>query len=119
MPSNRAASVTLDARALPATGWHEDFQAANEYATELAKERGAHKVASFHRLLVEGTGTYALELFQSAPALDTVYVPIGLGAGICGTIAAREGLRLATKIVGEVGKRTGGVLRGWTSPSPR
>jgi len=80
----------------------EDFQAANEYATELAKERGAHKVASFHRLLVEGTGTYALELFQSAPALDTVYVPIGLGSSICGVVAAREALGLKTKIVGVV-----------------
>src|ERR1700761_9141723 len=81
----------------------EDFQAANEYATELAKERGAHKVASFHRLLVEGTGTYALELFQSTPALDTVYVPIGLGSSICGVVAAREALGLKTKIVGVAG----------------
>jgi threonine dehydratase len=80
----------------------EDFQAANEYATELAKERGAHKVASFHRRLVEGTGTYALEMFESAPALDTVYVPIGLGSSICGVAAAREALGLKTKIVGVV-----------------
>ena len=43
----------------------EDFQAANEYATELARERGAHKVQSFHPLLVAGTGTYALEMFEA------------------------------------------------------
>ena len=80
----------------------EDFQAANEYATELAKERGTHKVASFHRRLVEGTGTYALEMFESAPALDAVYVPIGLGSSICGVAAAREALGLKTKIIGVV-----------------
>jgi threonine dehydratase len=77
-----------------------DFQAANEYATELGRERGAHKVASFHPLLVAGTGTYALEMFTSAPELDTVYVPIGLGSSICGVAAAREALGLKTKIVG-------------------
>jgi threonine dehydratase len=77
-----------------------DFQAASEYATELAKERGAHKVASFHPLLVAGTGTYALEMFTAAPELDTIYVPIGLGSSICGVAAAREALGLKTRIVG-------------------
>ena len=80
----------------------DDFQAANEYATELAAERGLHKVASFDRLLVVGTGTYALEMFESAPELDTVYVPIGLGSSICGVVAARAALGLRTTIVGVV-----------------
>ncbi|MBV8630526.1 MAG: threonine dehydratase [Silvibacterium sp.] len=80
----------------------DDFQAANEYATELAAERGIHKVASFARPLVVGTGTYALEMFQSAPELDSVYVPVGLGSSICGVIAARNALGLKTRIVGVV-----------------
>jgi threonine dehydratase len=80
----------------------DDFQAANEYATELAAERGLHKVLSFDRLLVVGTGTYALEMFEAAPELDTVFVPVGLGSSICGVIAARAALGLKTKIVGVV-----------------
>jgi len=80
----------------------EDFQAANEYATQLAAERGLHKVASFDRLLVVGTGTYALEMFEVAPQLDTLFVPVGLGSSICGVIAARAALGLKTKIVGVV-----------------
>jgi threonine dehydratase len=82
----------------------EDFQAANEYATELAKERGVHKVPSFDRLLVVGTGTYALEMLAAAPELDVVYVPVGLGSSICGVAAAREALGLKTRIVGVVAK---------------
>jgi threonine dehydratase len=80
----------------------DDFQAANEYATELAAERGLHKVASFDRKLVVGTGTYALEMFEAAPELDTVFVPVGLGSSICGVTAVREALQLKTKIVGVV-----------------
>ena len=80
----------------------DDFQAANEYATELAADRGLHKVASFDRLLVVGTGTYALEMFEAAPELDMVFVPVGLGSSICGVIAARAALGLKTKIVGVV-----------------
>ncbi|HEX3471579.1 MAG TPA: threonine dehydratase [Silvibacterium sp.] len=82
----------------------EDFQAANEYATVLAEERGLHKVASFDRLLVVGTGTYALEMFETAPELNTVFVPVGLGSSICGVIAARAALGLKARIVGVVAK---------------
>jgi threonine dehydratase len=50
-------------------------------------------------------GTYSLELLRAVPDLDTVYVPIGLGSGICGMIAARDALGLATRIVGVVSER--------------
>lgn len=79
-----------------------DFDAAKETAMRLAEERGLVMVPSFHRDLVRGVATYALELFRAAPALDTVYVPIGLGSGICGTIAVRDALGLPTKVVGVV-----------------
>ncbi len=36
------------------------------------------------------------------PDLHTVFVPIGCGSGICGLIAARDALGLATRIVGVV-----------------
>ncbi len=79
-----------------------DFDAARETAMRLAGERGLSMVPSFHRDLVCGVATYALELFRAAPLLDTVYVPIGLGSGICGTIAVRDALGLSTKVVGVV-----------------
>ena len=79
-----------------------DFDAAREVAMQLAGERGLSMVPSFHRDLVCGVATYALELFRAAPPLDTVYVPIGLGSGICGTIAVRDALGLSTKVVGVV-----------------
>ncbi|MGQ0677955.1 MAG: threonine dehydratase [Rhodospirillales bacterium] len=78
----------------------QDFQEAFEYAMNLARERGLHPMPSFHPLLAHGTATYGLELFRAVPDLDMVYVPIGMGSGICGAIAARDGLGLKTKIVG-------------------
>ena len=79
-----------------------DFQAAYEYAMAAAERENLHPVRSFHPLLVRGVASYALELFRAAPDLDVVYVPIGLGSGICGVIAAREALDLKTEIVGVV-----------------
>jgi threonine dehydratase len=79
-----------------------DFQASLEASAEVAAARGWHQVPSFHPLLVRGVATYSLELFRSVPRLDVLYVPIGLGSGICGAIAVRDALGLSTKIVGVV-----------------
>jgi threonine dehydratase len=79
-----------------------DFDAARETAARLAEEQGLAMVPSFHRDLVLGVASYALELFRGAPPLDTVYVPIGLGSGICGVIAMRDALSPSTKVVGVV-----------------
>lgn len=79
-----------------------DFQAASEAAARIAEERGWHRLPSFHPLLVTGVATYAMELFQAAPPLDVVYVPVGLGSGACGVLAAREALGLRTEVVGVV-----------------
>jgi threonine dehydratase len=79
-----------------------DFQEALEHARGLAAERGLHLVDSFDAGLVNGVASYALELFRAVPDLDTVYVPIGLGSGICGVIATRDALGLGTRVVGVV-----------------
>lgn len=79
-----------------------DFDVAREYAAQLAEQRGYRMVPSFHPELVRGVATYALELFEAVSELDTVYVPIGMGSGICGLIQARNLLGLRTEIVGVV-----------------
>jgi len=84
----------------------QDFQESLEFARRLAVERGFAMVDSFHERLVMGTATYALEFFEAAPPLDTVYVPIGLGSSICGVSAARNALAIKTEIVGVVASQS-------------
>lgn len=79
-----------------------DFQEAREHAARLALERQLHFVPAFHRNLLLGVATYSVELLRAAPHLDRVYVPIGLGSGICGMIAARAALGHRVEIVGVV-----------------
>ncbi len=77
-----------------------DFQEAREEACRRAEMEGLHMVPSFHRNVVLGVATYALELFRAAPDLDILYVPLGQGSGICGCITVRDLLGLKTEIVG-------------------
>lgn len=79
-----------------------DFEDAREEAARLAQVHGLYLVPPFHTELVKGVATYALELFNAAPDLDTVYVPIGCGSGICAVIAVRDALGLKTEVVGVV-----------------
>ena len=78
----------------------EDFDAARLHAAEIAARDGLEFAPSFAPDLVTGVATYALELFRAAPPLDALYVPIGLGSGICGCILVRDLLGLSTEIVG-------------------
>lgn len=80
----------------------DDFDEAKTEAFRVAEDEGLFIVPPFHEELVRGVATYAYEFFSTAPDLDTVYVPIGCGSGICGTILARDALGLKTKIVGVV-----------------
>ncbi len=80
----------------------EDFQASVEAAVEIAAQRGWIRVPSFHLDLVAGVGTWALELLEAVPTLDRLYVPVGLGSGVCGAIAAKRALQHAVEIIGVV-----------------
>lgn len=77
-----------------------DFEAARDEAARLAAAEGLEFAPSFAPDLVTGVATYALELFRAAPPLDALYVPIGLGSGICGAIRVRDLLGLPTEIIG-------------------
>jgi threonine dehydratase len=80
----------------------DDFDSAKAEAQARAAQYGLTMVPAYHDELVRGVASYGLELFDAVPDIDTVYVPVGCGSGLCGTIAARDALGLKTKVVGVV-----------------
>jgi threonine dehydratase len=87
-----------------------DFQDARERSLEVAEQRGLEAVPPFHRDLVLGVATYALELFEGAGPLDTVYVPVGMGSGLNALIAVRDLLGIDTQLIGVVSDRAPSTL---------
>ncbi len=79
-----------------------DFQESREHAMQLAAQRGAHMVPSFHIDLLRGVSTYWWELMRAVPQLDVIYVPIGQGSGACSAVAAKLALGRPLRIVGVV-----------------
>lgn len=80
----------------------DDFQAAVEAAVVIAAERGWLRVPSFDLDLVAGVGTWALELLEAVPELQRLYVPVGLGSGLCGALAAKQALAHPVELIGVV-----------------
>lgn len=97
-----------------------DFSDSLAYAENLADERGLHLVPSFDWKLVQGVGTGGLEFLHAVPGLDVLYLPIGLGSGICGMIAARQALGLEdrTEIVGVVAEQANAYALSFAAGHP-
>lgn len=104
VPHGNSAEKNAAMRSLGATliEHGDDFQASREHAIALAAETGALMVPSFHAHLLSGVATYWWELLRAVPTLDVVYVPIGLGSGVCSAIAAKLALGHGARVVGVV-----------------
>jgi threonine dehydratase len=96
----------------------DDFQAAREFSQALAREKSLHLVPSFNPLLIAGVATYSLELLRAVKDIDVVYVPIGLGSGICGMLAARDALGLKTRVVGVVSAHASAYAQSFSAKRP-
>ena len=95
-----------------------DFDEALAECHRVAREKDLHFISPFNRDQVRGVATYALELFRAIADLDTVYVPIGMGSGICGVITARDLLSLKTEIVGVVARNAPAMALSFEAGKP-
>ncbi len=98
-PEKNAAMRALGAELVEYGG---DFQESYEHAIAMSSSLGLHPIQAFDEMLVRGVASYSLEFLRAVEDLDTVYLPIGQGSGICGMIRVRDALNSKTRIVGVV-----------------
>jgi len=96
----------------------KDFDEALAECRRVAREQDLHFISPFNRDQIKGVATYALELFGTVADLNTVYVPIGMGSGICGLITARDLLGLRTEIVGVVAQNAPAMALSFAAGKP-
>ena len=91
----------------------EDFDAALAYARTMSEEKNLEFLPSYHPTLVTGVGTYAFEFLTAVSALEIAYVPIGLGSGIAGFLAAKEVLGHCVEVIGVVSEKADAYASSW------
>ncbi|MBL8191974.1 MAG: threonine dehydratase [Acidobacteria bacterium] len=82
-----------------------DFDEAREEVARLAEAENLRFIHSANEPhLINGVGTYAMEIIETlqerGQQADAVFVPIGMGSGLCGVITAFRALSPQTKIFG-------------------
>ncbi|MDB5460650.1 MAG: threonine ammonia-lyase [Caulobacteraceae bacterium] len=79
----------------------ETYDDASVFAVTLGEERGLVFVHPFNDLdVMAGQGTIALEMFEEAPDLQVLPVPIGGGGLISGVATAAKAIKPDVKIIG-------------------
>ena len=91
----------------------KDFNDSFDFAKTQAIERDLTFFPSFDPDLVAGVATYAMELLMAVPDLEAIYVPIGLGSGICGVLSARDALGSKADVIGVVAKNAPTYALSW------
>jgi threonine dehydratase len=92
----------------------KDFDEARVAAEERANETGARFVHSANEpALIAGVGTYALEIIEAVPDLDTIIVPIGAGSGACGTAIVMKTVNPDIRVIGVQAAGTPAVYQSW------
>ncbi len=91
-----------------------DFDEAREHCESLAADNGYRYIHSGNEPdLLAGVGTYALEILQDQPDIDTIIVPVGGGSGAAGTCIAAKGIRPHTRVIGVQAAAAPAAWRSW------
>lgn len=89
-----------------------DFDDARAEAEARAKNDSLRYVHPANEpLLIAGVGTYAMEIAEDLPDADAIFVPIGGGSLISGTVVALRTLRPEMKIYGVQSERADALAR--------
>lgn len=96
-----------------------DFDEAREHCEAICQRQGLRYVHSANEPhLIAGVGTYALEIFDDLAEPDYIFVPVGLGSGICGTALVAAERRPQTRVVGVQSELAPAVTLSWRKGEP-
>jgi threonine dehydratase len=91
-----------------------DFDEARDYAEQTLAPRGYRYVHSANEpKLIAGVGSMAVEIFDVLPEPDVIFVPIGLGSGVCGTGIVARARSPRTKVIGVQAEGASAVSQSW------
>ena len=89
-----------------------DFDEAREYIEREGRDlRYVHSANEPH--LIAGVATYGLEIFEQAPDVDVILVPIGGGSGACGCALARTFTGSKATVIGVQAAGADAFTRSW------
>lgn len=112
--NNPEKNALMQAQGAELIEYGKDFDAARVLVEQLQHERGLYHVHPANEpLLINGVGTYWLEVCQDLPEFDVALVPIGGGSGVCAAITVLKSLRPQVRIIGVQAEKAPAVYQSW------
>jgi threonine dehydratase len=93
----------------------DDFDTAREWIMGIAKQKGGLFVGPTDELLIHGVGTYALEILEELPDVETIIVPVGAGSGVCGTSIVAKSINPKIEVIGAQSAQAPAMKLSWES----
>jgi len=92
-----------------------DFDEAREYIMGIASERGGRFVGPTEELLIQGVGTYALEILEDLSSVEVIIVPVGAGSGVCATGIVAKTINPRIEVIGVQSAQAPAMQMSWAS----
>lgn len=92
-----------------------DYDSAREWVMGVAAERGGRYVGPTEDLLIQGVGTYALEIVEDLPEVDAIIVPVGAGSGACATAIVAKSIDPRIQVIGTQSAQAPAMQMSWAS----
>lgn len=117
MPENANPGKVASMRALGANVvFHgQDFDTAREWIAGVAEEKHGRFVGPTEELLIHGVGTYALEILEDLPEVDTIIVPVGAGSGACATSIVAKSINPKIEVIAVQSEAAPAMQKSWAS----
>ncbi len=94
----------------------KNFDESRSEVERLSKEEGYTYIHSANTPdLIEGVGTYTLEILEDLPSADVIIVPVGAGSGVCGTAIAAKAINPKIKVIGVQSDAAPAAYLSWKS----
>ena len=91
-----------------------DFDEARRFAEATADREGLRYVHSADEpLLIAGVATASLELFEAAPDLDVIFVPVGGGSGVIGAAVVARAVNPKARVIGVQAEGAPAIYLSW------
>jgi threonine dehydratase len=91
-----------------------DFDDAREFAESQAQQTGARFISSGDEpLLISGVGTYALEIIERLPEVETIIVPVGGGSGAAGCCVVAKTINPNIRVIGVQAEKAPSAYLSW------
>jgi threonine dehydratase len=93
----------------------KDYDEAREWIQEMAREKGGRYVGPTEELLISGVGTYALEIVEDLPEVESIIVPVGGGSGASGTCIVAKSINPKIEVIAAQSARAPAMQLSWAA----